>query len=219
MKVLLLLLIVVGFVFTAAPPILVARKAGDRAKALANSKSIVGGLISFKSDWGEYPCERTKQKLIGEGIDFLPPGTSANAYFAQLVANEDILSEKVFFAPGVVSTREGDSIKGSARFLLQAGENSFAYVMAPNEKPLTNISSRTPLVLAPVKEKGTSEPIFNREPYGNKFLMGLADGSATTGDLDKNGHAMLQGGGSLFRSGPDSLFDKDTPVVKYPLGL
>lgn len=89
--------------------------------------------------------------------------------------------------------------------------------MAPDEKPLTNTSSGTPLVLAPVKEEGTSEPIFNKEPYGHKFVAGLADGSATAGKLDKNGHALCPRGGSLFQSGPDSLFGNDTPVVKYPI--
>ena len=63
-KVLFLLLIAVGLVFTAAPPILSDRKAGDRNKALDNAKSLAGGLISFKDDFGDYPCERTRQILI-----------------------------------------------------------------------------------------------------------------------------------------------------------
>lgn len=215
--VLFLLVVILVLIFSAAPPILSARKAGDRAKALDNAKSLARGLISFKDNLGDYPCERTRQILIGRGIDFLPHGTSANAYLAQLVANENIDSEGTFFAPGVVTAERGDSIKGSAEVLLDAGENSFAYIMAADEKPLTNTSSSTPLVLAPIKEKGTSEPIFNKEPYGNKFVAGLADGSATAGKLDKNGHALCPRGGKLFQTGPTSLFGKDTPVVKYPL--
>ena len=67
----------------ATPLILKAQKAGDRTKALANSKSVVGGLLSFKSDKGAYPCRSTRELLEDEGIDFLPPGNDANAYLAQ----------------------------------------------------------------------------------------------------------------------------------------
>ncbi|MDA7656676.1 hypothetical protein N8621_03470 [Akkermansiaceae bacterium] len=37
--------------------------------------------------------------------------------------------------------------------------------------------------------------------------------------LDKNGHALCPRGGKLFQTGLNSLFGKDTPVLKYPLGL
>lgn len=190
---------------------------GDRTKALANAKSIVGGLLAFKSNKGSYPCQATRELLEAEGIDSLPSGTSANAYFAQLVATDNIDNEWVFFAPGFIGGREGDNIMGSSDKLLEAGENCFAYIMAPNEKPLTDTRGNTPLVLAPVKEKGTSEPIFDGGPYGDKFVMSLVDGSARSGKIDENGHALSLDDCSLFQSGADSIFGKDSPVVKYPL--
>ncbi|MDB4341265.1 type II secretion system GspH family protein [Akkermansiaceae bacterium] len=119
----------------ATPLILKAQKAGDRTKALANSKSVVGGLLSFKSDKGAYPCRSTRELLEDEGIDYLPPGNDANAYLAQLVATDNIDTEKAFFAPGVLGAKEGDNIKGSSDKLLARGENSFAYIMAEDEAP------------------------------------------------------------------------------------
>ncbi len=189
----------------------------DRTKALANAKSIVGGLLAFKSDKGAYPCQATRELLEAEGIDYLPPGNNANAYFAQLVVTDNIDTEKVFFAPGFIGGKEGDNIKDSPDKLLSRGENCFAYIMTPEGKPLTDTKAETPLVLAPVKEQGDSEPVFDQNPYHSTFVMGLADGSSIAGDLDKNGHALSPDGGSLFQTGANSRFGKDTPVVKYPL--
>jgi hypothetical protein len=117
----------------------------------------------------------------------------------------------------VIGAKEGDNIKGSADKLLSRGENSFAYIMAPDEKPLTDTRDSTPLVLAPVRGINEQDPTFDGGPYGDKFIMGLTDGSSVAGDLDENGHALAPLGGSLFQSGPDSLFGNDIPVVKYPL--
>ena len=222
-------------VFTAAlivvtPLILRAQGPGDRTKALANAKSIVGGLLSFKSDYRVYPCDATRKKMEGDSdqpsphdplsllsTDVLPPGTSANAYLAQLIASDHVDTEKIFYAPGVIGAKEGDNIVGSSDKLLEQGENCFAYVMAPDGKPLTDTRAYTPLVLAPVKARGESEPIFDGGPYSDKFVMGLVDGSAIAGDIDKNGKAVSKGRKFFFQTGPDSLFGKDTPVVKYPL--
>jgi len=76
------------------------RHEGDRTKTLANAKSVVAGLLIFKSDNGVYPCDATRKILENDGIDFLPLGKDANAYLAQLVATNTINSEKSFFVPG-----------------------------------------------------------------------------------------------------------------------
>lgn len=70
-----------------------------RTKALANAKSIAGGLLMFKSDKGAYPCDATRRLMEDDGIKNLPAGKSANAYFAQLIASEALDTEKVFFTP------------------------------------------------------------------------------------------------------------------------
>ncbi len=190
-----------------------------RTKALANAKSVVGGLLSFKSDYGNYPCHETRARLEQDGIDHLPSGTSANAYLAQLVATDHIDTEKAFFAPDVAGAVEGDRIKGSPDRLLSPGENSFAYVMALDGKPLTDIRTNTPLILTPVIRNEETEPTFDPQPYYGTYVCGLFDGSSIVGEIDENGHAISTGRGSFFQTGPDSLFGKDTPILKYPLGL
>ncbi|MDB2673870.1 hypothetical protein N9Y81_02850 [Akkermansiaceae bacterium] len=224
------LLVFVAAILVFVPLFLRTSPGGDRTKALANAKSIVGGLLSFKSDYGVYPCDATRKKMEGDpdqpsphdplsllSTDVLPPGTSANAYLAQLIASDHVDTEKIFYAPGVIGAKEGDNIVGSSDKLLEPGENCFAYIMAKGGDPLTDTRAYTPLVLAPVKARGESEPIFDGGPYSDKFVMGLVDGSARTGEISKDGKALLKDGTSLFQTGPDSLFGKDTPVVKYPL--
>jgi prepilin-type N-terminal cleavage/methylation domain-containing protein len=202
----------------ATPLILKAQKAGDRTKALANSKSLVGGLLIFKGDKGAYPCDATREILESDGVDFLPPGKDANAYLAQLVATNTIDSEKSFFAPGVLGAKEGDDIKGTSDKLLERGENCFAYIMAEDGAPLTDTSSFTPLVMAPIKAGGEN-PTFDPGPYGDKFVYGLVDGSSVAGDIGEDNRAKSKGRESFFQTGRDSLFGSDKPVVKLPTGI
>ena len=148
----------------------------------------------------------------------LPPGNDANAYLAQLVATDTIDTEKAFFAPGVLGAKEGDNIIGSPDKLLARGENSFAYIMAEDEAPLTDTKSYTPLVIAPIKSGGDN-PRFDGGPYGDKYVQGLVDGSSSAGDIAEDGSAKSKGRESFFQSGRDSLFGNDTPVVKLPTGI
>ena len=202
----------------ATPLILKAQKSGDRIKALANSKSVAAALMSFKQDKGAYPCEGTREILEGDGIDFLPPGKDANAYLAQLVASNTIDSETAFFAPGgVVGAKEGDNIKGSPEKLLERGENGFAYIMAEDERPLTDTKSFTPLIMAPIKQGGES-PTFDSGPYDGKYVMGLADGSSKAGEINEDGTAKSEGRETFFQTGRDSLFGSDKTDVKLPTG-
>ena len=202
----------------ATPLILKAQKAGDRTKAIANAKSIVTGLMNFKGDESAFPCDLTRENLERKGIDFLPQGKDANAYLAQLVATDHIDSEKIFFAPGVPGTKEGDNIKGSAEKLLERGENSWAYIMSENGAPLLDVQSYTPLVIAPIKTGGEN-PTFLGGPYGNKFVYGMVDGSALAGDIGEDGRAQSDGRDSFFMTGRDSLFGSDKPVVVLPTGM
>ncbi len=202
----------------ATPLILRAQKAGARTEALNNAKAIAGGLVSFKSDRGAYPCGYTREALESSGIDNLPPGNDANAYLAQLVATDVIDSETYFYAGGVKGAIKGDDIKGTSDKLLARGENSFAYIMTENEEPLTDVSSITPLVIAPLK-KGGESPTFDPSPYADKYVYGAVDGSGKVGEIGKDGGATSKGRDSLFQTGTDSLFGEEIPVIKAPTGI
>ncbi|MEJ6719638.1 MAG: prepilin-type N-terminal cleavage/methylation domain-containing protein [Akkermansiaceae bacterium] len=202
----------------ATPLILRAQKAGARTEALNNAKAIAGGLVSFKSDRGAYPCGYTRDALESDGFDNLPPGTDANAYLAQLIVTDVIDSEGYFYAAGVKGATKGDDIKGTPDKLLARGENCFAYIMTENEEPLNDVSSITPLVIAAIKTGGEN-PTFDASPYADKYVYGAVDGSGKVGDVGKNGEAKSKGRDSLFQSGTDSLFGDEIPVIKVPTGL
>jgi prepilin-type N-terminal cleavage/methylation domain-containing protein len=200
----------------ATPLILKAQKAGDRTKAIANAKSIASGLMSFNQEFNSYPSQTTGEDLKNQE-KILPDGDNANTYLAQLIVSKTIDNEKVFFAPGVPGSKEGDNMTGDVDKILGRGENSFGYIMADNDQPLTETSSYTPLILAPIKAgSGSDEPTFSKGAYGEKYVMGLADGSAKAESIAESGIAMSEGRSSLFQTGPDSLFGDDTPVVKLP---
>lgn len=201
----------------ATPLILRAQKSSARNEALNNAKGIAQGLIDFKNEFGAYPCGFTAESLA-DSHDNLPEGNDANAYLAQLILSGSIDSETFFYASGVKGAVKGDDIKGTADKLLARGENSFAYIMAPDEEPLSDVSSKTPIVMAPIK-KGGESPVFDDSPYANYYVTGLADGSASQAKIGKNGEALSKGRSSLFEAGPDSLFGDDIPTIKLPTGL
>ena len=202
----------------ATPLILKAQKAGARAEALNNAKAIAGGLVTFKTDKGAYPCDYTRENLESNGVDNLPEGTTANAYLAQLIVTETIDSETYFFASGVKNTIKGDDIIGTSDKLLARGENGFAYIMAEDGEALSDVKSITPLVIAPLK-KGGENPIFDDSPYANYYVYGAVDGSGKQAEVAKDGSAMSRGRDSLFQTGTDSLFGDDIPVLVEPAGL
>ena len=208
---LVLLFIIAGL---CTPLILVESKVGSRAEALNNAKAIAGGLITFKTDLGAYPCAYTRRMFEHDGLK-LPAGTDANAYLAQLIVTEVIDSETYFYAPGMPHCFKGDDLIGSPEKLLAPGENGFAYIMAENEEPLTDVKSITPLVIAPIATNGKI-PTFDPEPYTGYYVYGSVDGSGKQGKINTDGSAGSKGRTSLFQTGEDSLFGDDIPVIKMP---
>jgi len=193
---------------------------GARTEALNNAKAIAGGLAAFKEEYGTYPSAETREVLLNrEGYDNIRDADDANAYFAQLVATDIIDDEGVFYASGVRGAIKGDNIKGTADKLLSKGENSFIYLMTKDQKPLTDISSMTPLVMAPAIRSKDGIPLFDPGPYAGKYIYGAADGSGKVGDIGKNGLPRSKGRTSLLQTGTDSLFGDQIPVAKYPLGF
>ena len=187
-----------------------------RTKALANAKSIAGGLLAFKLEMGAYPCDATRKVMEEDGIKKLPVGKSANAYLAQLIVSEDIDSEKAFHTPEK-GFKKGDDDTKTSKTLLAPGENGFAYIMNKGGKPLTDTRAFTPIILATIGKKGEGEPVFNADIYDGKYVMARVDGSAGTGDLNEKGHLRSPGRESFFQSGRDSLFGEDIPEITYPL--
>ena len=202
----------------ATPLILRAQKAGARAEALNNAKSIASGLAVFQTDRGAYPCGFTREQIESDGFENLPPGTDANAYLAQLIVTEIIDSETYFFASGVKGAVKGDDIIGTSDKLLARGENGFSYIMTEDEEPLSDVKTITPLVIAPIKTNGEN-PTFDGNPYADQYVYGAVDGSGKLGKIGREGQATSKGRDSLFQTGTDSLFGDEIPVIKAPTGI
>lgn len=218
----LFLFVVLGGIFT---PIIFGPTCGGgtRTEALNNAKEIAGGLATFREEYGVYPCHETLELLRKkdgyEGEEYrIRDQDDANAYLAQLLVTEIIDSETYFYAAGVKGAVRGDDIIGSADKVLARGENSFVYIMTLNNKPLTDVKSITPLVMAPVKTKGEI-PLFDGNPYADYYIYGAVDGSGKQGKISPTGLPLSKGRTHLFQTGTDSLFGDETPVVKYPLGF
>jgi len=195
------------------------RAGGPRIEALNNAKIIAGALTAFSTDYGSYPCAYTRRQLEEKDSINLPPGTNANAYFAQLIATEIIDSETYFYAPNIEGTVRGNNLINSPENLLAKGENGFAYIMTQNEEALSDVKSITPLVIAPIIQ-GEENPIFDPIPYQDYYVYGAVDGSGTLGKISPTGQALSKGRSHLLESGTvNSLFGTEIPVIKSPLGL
>ena len=195
-----------------------AQIAGKRAKALSHSKAIAGGLITFKTDFGQYPCDATRDLLLKKGMAQLPLGSDANAYLAQLIVTDIIDSEARFYARKMQHMFKGDNNISNAKEILSKGENGFAYIIAQNNKPLTDVKSITPLIIAPILTAGEN-PTFDPLPYQGYYVYGAVDGSGKQGKISPTGQALSKDRTHLFQTGPNSLFGSEIPVVKPPLGL
>lgn len=210
-----LIFVIAAFIFTAAPPIQSAQKAGDRTSASNNRKALAGGLLTFRQEFGQYPCDATRTLLLKEGFTNVPSGNDANAYLAQLIVTEVIDSETYLHCEAGKGYHKGDDVTGTPETLLAPGENSYAYIMAQGGKSLSDYKSITPLVITPIVSGG-SNPTFDPTLFGEYYVYGAVDGAGKQGKISPTGLALSKGRSSLFQTGKDSLFGHQIPDVKIP---
>ena len=99
------LIVFVATILISPPVIFRSSPGGERTKALANVKSIMGGLLSFKPDYGAFPCDATRGELAKEEFINLPTSNSSNAYLTQLLVAESIDNPAPFAVPGTKFTK------------------------------------------------------------------------------------------------------------------
>ncbi len=213
-----LLLVSTVLIGLATPLILRAQVAGNRTLALSGCKALAGGLVSFKTEYGDYPCSRTRELLISKGSTNLRPDTDANSYLAQLIAAEVVDSETFFHCKAGKGYHKGDDETATAEKLLAPGENSYAYIMFQGERPLTCVPSITPIVIAPIVSGGAT-PSFDPTLFGDYYVYGAVDGSGKQGKISPSGVPLSKGRTHLFQTGTDSLFGDEIPIIKTPTGI
>ncbi len=209
----LLVLILLGTIW---PSIKKAQTAGKRTSGLSHCKALAGALFTFKTEFGDYPCPRTRDLLISEGARNLRIGTDANSYLAQLIVSGTIDSERYFYCELGKGYHQGDGKIEAPTDLLAPGENSYAYVMNKEEAPLRQTKNHTPIIMAPIVS-GDSVPTFDPTPFDHYYIYGAVDGSAKIGKISQTGLPLSKGHPHLFSTEENSLFENQSPDVKIPI--
>lgn len=177
------------------------------AQAVSNARQIGLALMEFDIEYGSYP-NKTTVPLVAKshpahGYDL--SGTSSNALFRQLFAAGLTQSEAMFYAE-VNGTKKPDG-DISPRELLKTGEVGFGYIAGLSSEG----NPARPIAFCPIIP-GTDR--FDPKPFKGKAVILRVDNSATSVNIDKNGHAMV--GGKNLLSPENPIWDGQAPDIRYP---
>jgi len=187
------------------------RKRPEQSQAVSNLRQVGLALFEFDSEYSSFPTESTVAKVTAKhpdhGLDL--SGKSSNAFFRQLFAAKLTQSEQMFYAQ-VAGTKRPDG-DVSAGKVLSPGEVVFGYVTGLS----TNGNPARPVAFCPIIP-GTDR--FDPIPFDGKAVILRIDNSVASLNIDKDGHANIGGGKTLFD--PDNaLWEGKIPDVRYPEGL
>ena len=201
----------------ATPNILSALANARKAKALSNAKMIGIALTEFDSEFGHFPSEDSRKKLVTAGKK-LPKGDAANHFLGQLLAAEMLDSERFFYVEELPGTKKGNDIFDTPKTILEQGENGFGYVMLSGGKPLSqNFGySSVPVAVAPLL-KGGKSPTFQKKLFRGEAVVLQLDSAVRTWQINEKGKLFEKGRvKDLFNTGEDTIWGENTPDVKEP---
>lgn len=189
----LVLLVVLAAMFT--PVVMKCSKSAPMTTATSNAKQIFYLLVEFDQDFGRFPTDVTAVDEL-EGYR----GEYSNDYLAQFIAGGYTKSEEIFYAKGGSGPiKKPDNIIDHRKDQLGEGECGFAYI-----KDLSTKSNpKTPVLLAPMYGHGYK---FNSDAYEGKAVVLRIDGAVKQFRLNKDRHAVIGGGKTLFDAGPASVW-------------
>jgi hypothetical protein len=166
-------------------------KKAHRAEAVSNAKRIGLALITFREDYGSYPCGATAAMVRKYNPDTSSRlgNKTANDFFRQMIATGMMDQEKPFYARTISSHKPDNVLTGPK--MLEKGEVGFAYVVshaACREKDI-------PIILTPLVK---GKPLFDYEGAkknfdGNKAVILWTDCSVTIETVNKHGRVILNG--------------------------
>lgn len=188
-----------------------------KAQAINNAKQIGTAMNDFLEEFGNYPSEETRQKLIQRGLAVPTQEDDANSYLSQLLASGTLDSESYFYIKKAKGARKPDNNFSTPETLLSKGENGFGYVMLRGDRPLKSRGSTVPLLVAPLISGG-SDPRFDPKPFADQYIYLTPDGAVSSSKISKDGIPIAKGCGKagLFGADKNSVFGKDIPDVKMP---
>jgi hypothetical protein len=161
------------------------REKADQTEAVANARQISLALFEFETDYGHFPDWNTIPAVKAASPTDLELGTvSSNDFLRQLLVAGIVRDEACFHAP-IGGTRRGDGVisRGEA---LKKGECGFTYL--PGATSVDNPAR--PILVTPMIP-GTDR--FDPRPFKGKAVILKVDNSVASLDIDKHGHAILEG--------------------------
>ena len=154
-------------------------------------------LFEFDVEYGRFPdsttadevTTRTGSTLLGGG------GTSANAYFRQLIAANIANSEQIFYARTEFSVKPDDVFHDTTS-ALRPGEVGFGYIMRDASTAFSSAGNPArPIACAPLAFDGgsPSTTLFDPDIYDGKAVLLRLDNSAVSVNINQERQAIVNG--------------------------
>lgn len=187
-----------------APLIIRSKKKAVQTEAISNARQIGLALFEFEAEYGSYPNELTSAAVAKTTESEPVTGTSANAYFRQLVRSGISQSEIIFYSAAAGSRKPDNVIDGSSA--LEPGECGFGYIS--NLKPTAEAPQ--PIAMTPFIP-GTDR--FDAKPFAGKAVILWTDNSVHSMSIN-SGEVMLDGQNLLDPAHP--VWNGIPPVLALP---
>jgi hypothetical protein len=189
-----------------APMVMRMKKAADQVDAIQNAKQLSLALAQFEGDYGGYPSDATAAMVADASNTEREAGTSANAYFRQII-RAGIIDTEVIFHSRAAGVHKPDNLIDGDR-ALEPGECGFAYVSNLEADDET----ARPLAMTPLIP-GTTD--FDYKPYNGKAVILWTDGSVRLLSIDRRSGQVLHEGRNLLD--PDHpVWAGKPPVIALP---
>lgn len=202
-----LILVILALAGLTAPMVIRCPKKASQTEATSNARQIGLALMEFEDEYGSYPNEKTSKAVTENfpehGLNL--SGKSSNALFRQLFAAGLTQSEAMFYAE-VNGTKKPDG-DISPRELLKTGEVGFGYIAGLSSEG----NPARPIAFCPIIP-GTDR--FDPKPFKGNAVILRVDNSVTSVNIDKNGHAMVEGKNILSPDHP--IWNGQAPDIRYP---
>ena len=182
------------------------QKKAQTALAISNAKQIDIALMSFESDYGSYPNDKTADTVKENTNTRLDLGnTTSNDYFRQLIAAKYCDDERSFYAHIAGTHKPDNNTNGS--HCLEAGECAFTYVLGLTSSD----DGATPILLTPMIPGTTT---FDPQPFDRKAVVVHLDHTVTAEPIDATGHIIVNGMDLFDPHQP--FWHGKTPQLRYP---
>jgi hypothetical protein len=194
-----------GFAAVVWPMLRGQQAMADQTFAAVHLHDLYRELRDFERDYGRFPDASTISAVRAATSTTLALGDrTSNELFRQLIAT-GVTSEQIFWSKTPGSHRPPDDILG--KDALAKGECSFTYITGRSTKD----DPRMPIAMNPMIP-GTWR--FDPKPFRRRATVLRIDGSATSSDLEENGHIMSKDKDLFDPSQP--FWGGKAPDIKWP---